>query len=146
MNLDLRRSNRESDFLPISVSVQNGAGGEIISGPFAGKIIDISHHGAKLLMTQVMIESFHIFYSTKENDASYLTIKIDIPPDIVNLSIPARPIWMSIMKHKSIRAFKIGVEFLISSKGQQINDLLEVMRIKQKNRVEHTKGIELNKH
>lgn len=143
MNLDIRRSKRESDFLPITVTAQNGSTGNLLAGPFNGKIIDISRHGARLLMTQVMFNSFHLFYSTKEDDTSYLTLKIDIPPDIVNFTIPARPIWMSLMKHGSIRAFKIGVEFLISAEGQQINELLDVMRIKQESRITQTKQLNL---
>ena len=145
MNLDIRRSKRETDFLPVSVTAQNGSTGDVLAGPFSGKIIDISHHGARLLMTQIMYDSFHLFYSTKEDDSSYLTIKIDIPPDIVNFSVPARPVWMSLMKHESIRAFKIGVEFLISSEGHQINELLDVMKIKQEKRVTQTKTFNLEK-
>lgn len=143
MNLDIRRSKREADFLPVSVTAQNGATGEMLAGPFSGKILDISPHGAKLLMTQVMFNSFHIFYSTKEDDSSHLTIRFDIPPDIVNFNIPARPIWIALMKHESFRAFKIGVEFLISPEGQQITELLEVMKIKQEKRIAITRELNL---
>jgi len=97
-------------------------------------------------MTQIMYDSFHLFYSTKEDDNSYLNIKIDIPPDIVNFTLPARPIWMSLMNHENFRAFKIGVEFLVSAEGQQINDLLNIMKIKQENRVIQTKEFNLEEN
>ncbi|WP_456384819.1 PilZ domain-containing protein [Desulfolithobacter sp.] len=128
MNTDLRRSKRDRVYLPISVSAQDGISGERLAGPFSSRIIDISLHGACLLMTQVMCGSYHIFHTTRENDSSLLLLHIDIPPEIVNLALPARPVWLDIYHQDQIRAFKMGVEFLTSPDGEQMKRLQRLMR------------------
>ncbi len=143
MNLDIRRSKRATDFLPIAVTAQNGLSGDILAGPFSGKVIDISNHGARLLMTQVMMKSFHLFHTTKDNDSAFLMITFNVPPDIIELSVPARPVWMSLLKHESIRAFKVGVEFLISPDGEQMEKLLTSLKKQQKRRQEANGELDL---
>jgi len=134
MKSDLRRSKREEDLIHISVTVQNGVTGDILAGPFPGKILNISRHGACLLMTQVIWETFHIFHLSRDSDSSFILVNINMPPEIKNFSIPARPIWMSLLKHKKIRAFKMGVEFMINPEGEQIKALMSVMKIEHNKR------------
>ncbi len=128
MNTDLRRSKRDSVYLPIAVSAQDGISGGQLAGPFSGRIIDISLHGACLLMTQVMRGSYHVFHTTRENDSSLLLLHIDIPPEIVDLALPARPVWLDIFRQDQIRAFKMGVEFLTSPDGEQMKRLQRIMQ------------------
>lgn len=136
MITDLRRSKRYTDFLPISVSAISGTDKKIIAGPFSGRIIDISRHGACLLMTQVLLRTYHIFHSTKENDSHFLQIQINIPPDLVNFTIPSLPVWIKPFDLDEIKAFRMGVNFLINSDGEQMQRLEQVMRKKQTERDE----------
>lgn len=136
MNTDLRRSKRYNDFLPISVSAISGITKETIAGPFSGRIIDISRHGACLLMTQVLLKTYHVYHSTRENDSNSLQLHINLPPDLINFMIPALPIWLRPFDIEEIKAFRMGVEFLINPDGEQMIRLENVMRKKQVQRDE----------
>ena len=141
---ELRRAKRIVDYLPIGITAVNGVSGENIAGPFSGRIIDISHTGACLLMTQVMIDKFHVFHSTREDDSLFLQLKIDLPPEIKDFTISARPGWMNLFRQDEIRAFKMGVEFLSNPEGRQMKELMKAMARQQKKRAEwwakHTQG------
>jgi len=134
MITDLRRSKRYTDFLPISVSAISGMNKEVVAGPFSGRIIDISRHGACLLMTQVLLKTYHVYQSTKDSDSNSLQLNINIPPDLVDFTIPAMPVWLSPFDLDEIKAFRMGVEFLISPDGEQMLRLESVMRKKQAQR------------
>jgi len=116
-----RQSKRINDYIPVAITVHNETTGKMVAGPFSGKIINISNIGSCLLMRQVMMGSYHIFHSTREDDALFLQVTIDLPPDIVHCKIPARPIWMNLFHQDEIRAFKMGIEFLLNSKREQKN-------------------------
>jgi len=134
MITEMRRSKRVADYLPLVVTAKNGATGQVLAGPFSGRIIDISEHGACLLMTQVMQNGFHVFHSTRENDSWLLQLTMTIPPDRVTFTIGARPIWMDIFRQDQVRAFKMGVEFLAHPQGEQMKRLRQAMRIQQRQR------------
>jgi len=136
MITDLRRSKRYTDFLPISLSAISGVDNSTVAGPFSGRIIDISRHGACLLMTQVLLKSFHVYHSTRDDDTLFLQLNINIPPDLINFAIPARPVWLTPFDLEDIKAFRLGVEFMISPEGEQMKRLENVMRKKQSKRDE----------
>jgi hypothetical protein len=136
MITDLRRSKRYNDFLPISVSAISGTDKKTIAGPFSGRIIDISRHGACLLMTQVLLRTYHVYHTTRENDSRFLQLQINIPPDLVNFTIPALPVWIKPFDIDEIKAFRLGVDFLISPDSEQMQRLEQVMRKKQTERDE----------
>lgn len=123
----LRRSRRYDRFLPISVTAFSGENDSESIGPFSGRIINISRHGACLLMSQVLVNSYHLFHSTKENDSSFLQVTINVQPEIKDCKIPSRPIWMDIFEEGEIRAFRIGVEFMINPEGEQMKSLEQVI-------------------
>lgn len=128
---ELRRSKRYTDFLPISVTAMSGITNSTIAGPFSGRIIDISKNGACLLMTQVLSKTYHIFHSTKEDDSSFLQLHINLPPELVDFVIPARPIWLGPFEIEDIKAYRMGVDFLINPDGEQMARLEKVMMKKQ---------------
>jgi hypothetical protein len=136
MITDLRRSKRYNDFLPISVSAVSGTDTKALAGPFSGRIIDISRHGACLLMTQVLLRTYHVFHTTREHDSRFLQLQINIPPDLVNFTIPALPVWIKPFDIDEIKAFRMGVNFLLSPEGEQMMRLEQVMRKKQPERDE----------
>ena len=131
---ELRRSKRYTDFLPISVSAISGVNNSTIAGPFSGRIIDISRNGACLLMTQVLLKTYHVYHSTKEDDSSFLQLHINLPPDLNDFIIPARPAWLSAFDIEDIKAYRMGVDFMISPDGEQMQRLEKVMMKKQHQR------------
>ena len=113
-----------TDYIPIEVTAQNEITGKMTAGPFSARIINISANGSCLLMDQVMIRNYHIFHSTREDDTRFLQLTINLPPDIVEYTVAARPIWMNLFRQNDIHAFKIGVEFLTDTDKQKIKQLL----------------------
>ncbi|MFZ5798049.1 MAG: PilZ domain-containing protein [Desulfobulbus sp.] len=111
MTADLRRSVRYADFLPISVTVGNISDDMILAGPFSARIVDISHHGACLLFTQVHLHSFHIFHSTRENEQAILHLQIQPPHTRNAIIIPAQPVWLHTEEAGGVKVFRIGVDF-----------------------------------
>ena len=127
MTLEARRSKRYNRFLPIGVIAMDSRKNEVIAGPFPGRIINISRHGACLLMSKVIANSFHLFHSTKENENSCFQLTINIQPEIINCKILGHPLWMDIFREGDIRAFKIGVEFMGNADNKEMLHLEQVV-------------------
>jgi hypothetical protein len=136
MTIEQRRSERIVDFLPLEVHVASGTDGKILAGPFSGRIIDISTHGACLLMTQVMINTFHVFHSTRDLDEAVLRLIIDHPPDLGPHTLSARPVWLDVFRQQEIRAFKMGVEFTEDPEKEQMRKLRAALRHNQDQRAQ----------
>nr|WP_321465043.1 PilZ domain-containing protein [uncultured Desulfobulbus sp.] len=134
MSADSRRSPRLSDYLPLEVLVVHMEDNIFVAGPFAGRIIDISQHGACLLMSQVMQNSFHVFHSTRENDHTILELRISLQPDLEQFLLNARPIWFDLFGQGEIRAFKMGVEFTEHTDKAGMRELQKAIRINQPHR------------
>ena len=134
MITDLRRSRRIPDYLPVSVSACSGINGRKVAGPFSGRIIDISKQGACLLMTQVLQGVYHIFYSTREQQGYVLEIHIDLPEEEASFVVVARPIWMDLFEKSVVKAFKVGVEFLVSPEAGEMRALRAALKKQQKER------------
>ena len=134
MTVEHRRSARITDFLPLEVHVLKKDNAQVLAGPFAGRIIDISRHGACLLMSQVFRDGFHLFHTTRDNDAALLRLTFNQPPDLAGLSLIAVPIWMDLYRLREISAFKMGVNFLENPEAQQMKELQRTIRENQQQR------------
>nr|WP_320010269.1 PilZ domain-containing protein [uncultured Desulfobulbus sp.] len=134
MSADSRRSPRLTDFLPLETQVVELQSGHQLAGPFASRIIDISQHGACLLMSQVMRNGFHVFHSTQERDSCALVLCINLPPNFEYYQILARPIWLDLFQQGEIRAFKMGVEFIEDTNKKEMKELQKALRINQDRR------------
>ena len=128
MIIDLRKSKRNIDYLPVTVNAVNGVDGEAIAGPFSSRIIDFSSGGACLLMTQVLQDRYHIFHSTRENNSTILLLTIAVPPNSEIYEIKARPVWMDKFHQHHVRAFKVGVEFLIHPEGKLMTQIINILK------------------
>ena len=134
MTVEHRRSARITDFLPLEVHVLKKGNAQVLAGPFAGRIIDISMHGACLLMSQVFRDGFHLFHTTRDNDAALLRLTFNQPPDLAGLSLIAVPIWMDLYRLREISAFKMGVNFTENPEAQQMKELQRTIRENQQQR------------
>lgn len=112
MTTELRRSSRYTDFIPITISVGRDNHQPHPVCPLSGRIIDISNHGACLLMTKVMSDNFHFFHSTREDDSSNLQIKIQNHNNSGDMEIAALPVWFDAMKLDDMKVFRMGVDFI----------------------------------
>lgn len=134
MHLDQRRSRRIIDYLPIEVHAAGKKNARCVAGPFSGRIIDISHHGACLLMTQVLRNGFHVFYSTRENNSLLLQLTIDRPPDLDRCTLSAYPVWIDFFQRQQIKAFKMGIEFTEDAERDRVQQLREALHRNQQER------------
>lgn len=134
MTIEHRRSERSVDFLPLEVHAVEAEGGQILAGPFSGRIIDISAHGACLLMTQILDHLFHVFHSTRESGNSLLRLTIDLPPDLAPLLLTARPVWICAFQQREIKAFKMGVEFCDDPASDRMQEVLDMLSREQQRR------------
>lgn len=131
MSIDCRRSPRLIDFLPLEVRVVRDPDNRILAGPFAGRIIDFSRHGACLLMSQVMQNAFHVFHSTREINNAALQLSITLSPDSPEYLLVAHPIWLALFQQEKIRAFKMGVEFTEDPEKETMCALREAIHANQ---------------
>jgi hypothetical protein len=134
MSVESRRSPRLIDYLPLEVHVVHVQDGHLLAGPFAGRIIDISMHGACLLMSQMMHNRFHVFHSTRDNEHAMLRLTINHPPELDRYTIIARPVWMDLFHQQEIRAFKMGVEFTEDAEKDKMQELQQALRANQPQR------------
>lgn len=134
MSVDSRRSPRLTDYLPLEVYVVQVPDDTRIAGPFAGRIIDVSMHGACLLMSQVMQDTFHVFHSTREKDARGLQLCISLLPDLEHCQLHARPVWLDVFQQGEIRAFKMGVEYTEDPGKKKMQELQKALRVNQPQR------------
>lgn len=125
MNSDLRRSKRYNDFLPVWVITQNGISGEKDAGPFSGRVVNISRHGACLLLPLADLDSYEIYRKASRNDSSHIVIKGTYHAEMREWQITARPVWMDPVVEHGVRAYMMGVEFMTSPYGEQMDTLLE---------------------
>lgn len=134
MSVEHRRSPRLTDFLPLEVHVLDRDSTRVLAGPFAGRIIDISMHGACLLMSQVFRDGFHLFHTTRDNDSALLHLTFAQPPDLAGLTLIALPVWMDLYRLRGISAFKMGVDFTENPEAQQMKELQRAIRQNQEQR------------
>ena len=106
------------------------------SGPFAAHLLNVSNHGACLFLGQVMDQTFHVFHSTREDDALCLELcftglagEAGEPP-----AIPARPVWFDVYREARVRGFKMGVEFLVSPDGSRVRTIKRLLAMEREKR------------
>ena len=127
MTHEARRSKRYNRFLPIGITTLDCTSNAVLAGPFPGRVINISRHGACLLMSQVTANSFHMFHSIDENDTMYIQLTINIQPEIINCKIQGRRVWMDVFHEGDIHAYKIGVEFMGDANSDDMLHLEQVV-------------------
>lgn len=127
MSSESRRSKRYTDFTPVAVFVKNQKTGNTLAGPFSGRIVDICSYGACLLMSQLFMDSFHVFHTTREDNSSFLELQVQKQFDIDEIILAARPVWLNTFQRDDFLEQMIGVEFLdIDTQTQHINLIKEL--------------------
>ena len=140
-----RRSKRYIALLPVTVNAINTKG-QHVAGPWSGRIIDLSRHGASLFLTKVMDGTYHICFSVQENSEHLLQIAVNksspgvsdsnsisslqpvVTEDGQAIIIKARPVWMNSYDHEDLVAFKMGVEFIEPPGRKQMSELKKAMK------------------
>jgi hypothetical protein len=95
------------------------------AGPFSGRIINISRHGACLLMSLGDLDAYQVYSSTRKNDSSYIDIHGCIETEADKFNLPARPVWADPIIMDDIRAFKMGVEFMVNPDSEKMDNIID---------------------
>ncbi|MCL7488565.1 MAG: PilZ domain-containing protein [Desulfobulbaceae bacterium] len=127
MNSDLRRSKRYNDFIAVSILARNQVNGNGEADSSVGRIINISRHGACLLMPLGAPEACDVYRSTSKKDSIRLEIRGGMDPGLDVFMLAARPIWMDPFILDDIRAFKMGVDFTSGTETDQADIIIDNM-------------------
>ncbi len=140
-----RRSKRYIALLPVTVDAVD-LKGKHVAGPWSGRIIDLSRHGASLFLTRVMDGTYHICFSVQENREHLLEIAVSqsspgasdtnsvssLKPIVTEngkeIILKARPVWMNSYDHEDLVAFKMGVEFIDQPDRKDMAELKKAMK------------------
>jgi hypothetical protein len=115
--------------LPVEITAQHAGTRKIMAGPLQGKLFDFSKHNACLLTSQIMDETYHLFYSTQEDNLLFLNIFFDKNPSLGEpCRLTALPLWFNIFQQGQIRNFIMGVEFTRNTEEKTVKKLLAKQR------------------
>ena len=117
------------NYLPIEITAQHADTGKIMAGPLRGRLFDLSKNAACLLMSEIMDDTYHIFYSTQEDNLLFLNLFFGLPsaPDEQfneHFKITAVPLWFNIFQQGQIRNFIMGVKFTRNIEEKIMRELL----------------------
>ncbi len=96
----------------VKISLQERKSGELLSDSCCAVMVDISVGGACLVLSQMLLEGRHLFFSTLDSDRYHLVLEINNPGSSdESFSISARSVWMDSCHYKKLPAFKMGLCF-----------------------------------
>ncbi len=96
----------------VRVSLQDNESGELLPGSCFGVMVDISEGGACLVLTKMLLEGKHLFFSTLDNELNRLVLRIENPESSdETFVLSARSVWMDSCRYQNTAAFKIGLCF-----------------------------------
>lgn len=109
----LSRLLRSETEYRVKISMQERGRGELLPGePLACVMVNISREGACLVLSKILLEGRHLFFTTLNNDQYHLVILLANPETgEESFAIPASSVWMDSCIYKKQPAFKIGLCF-----------------------------------
>jgi hypothetical protein len=124
MTREKRRAERIKVRVPVSVLLLDDKTNTILAGPVQGEARNFSPMGLALSLTNIRIDSYHIFFTCQDNPSHILKIGFQLPAQVDEaIEVPARPIWYDRDKQSSEKRALLGVEFLLTPKDRLIKKL-----------------------
>ena len=97
----------------VTIGLQDRQSGLRLPGRCSGVIVDISEGGVCLVLSQILLERKHLFFSTLDSERYHLDLRIINPLDSdESFVISARSVWMDSCHHEKLPAFKMGICFV----------------------------------
>lgn len=111
--------------VPVEVTAEHAGTGSVMAGPLCGRLFDLTKNKACLLMNQIMDDTYHLFYSTQEDNLLFLNIYFDLTSPLdEHCKVTALPLWFNIFKQGQVRSFIMGVEFTRNTDEKTVKKLL----------------------
>ncbi len=96
----------------VGIRLQESDSGDFMPGLCSGVMVNISRGGVCLVLSQMLLEGKHLFFSALDSDRYNLVLLIDNPESGEHsFAIPARSVWMDSCHYDNAPAFKIGLCF-----------------------------------
>ncbi len=96
----------------VEIRLQENGGGGFLPGICEGILVNVSREGACIVLSQMLLEGRHLFFSTLNSERYHLVLLIKNPQAGDEcFEVPARSAWMDSCYYKDGPAFKIGVCF-----------------------------------
>lgn len=107
----------ESEYT-VTIGLQERQSGLCLPGKCCGVILDISEGGVCLVLTQILLEGKHLFFSTLDSARYHLVLGVANPHSVEeSFVISARSVWMDSCHYKKLPAFKVGICFVDRQKN-----------------------------
>ena len=101
----------------IGIRLQESKSGVFMPGLRSCVMVNISRGGVCLVLSQMLLERKHLFFSALDSDQYNLVLLIDNPESSEqSFAIPARSVWMDSCHYENAPAFKIGLCFFEQQK------------------------------
>jgi hypothetical protein len=110
------RSPRVSVEIPISIFLKDRDSGVISRESLSGVLVQLSKGGARAVVSKVMLDGNHIFFSTLEHKRFYLYIPSFSIGNQGKYELNAISAWMDSCIFDGQPSFKIGMNFLDQQK------------------------------
>lgn len=114
MEKERRRFKRFSVERSGTLHLCRGVQGEKLSRPVTCQIVNLSRHGACLLISRVIMDNYHLFFSPLESEEYilHLDVKLNEESQDESLFLPMKPVCFDRILNEDHKPFKIGVEFI----------------------------------
>lgn len=123
MSTDQRHEQRHKEFIPVSVTALDTGKGRRQSGPLGCRLINISRHGACLLMSAAAAGVEGLTATSANGKNSLLEIRGALPGDETPFTLSARAVWSSPMIIDDMQGWQMGVQFADQLEEGQIQAL-----------------------
>ncbi len=102
----------------VTIGLQERQSGLRLPGKCSAVMVDISEGGLCLVLSQILLERKHLFFSTLDSDRYRLVLGIANPHSVEeSFVISARSVWMDSCHYKKLPAFKLGICFVDRQKN-----------------------------
>ena len=126
-NKDRRRAPRSAAGLQVELVLYDNRAENILAGPSAAFIRDISRYGAGLILPRIRVNNHHLFYEPYEK-SSLLYLEKGRPDDSRTLSIQVEPKWYRVEDEETIPLSCLGIEFIKAKSGDDISRLRKMAK------------------
>jgi hypothetical protein len=126
-NKDKRRADRSAAGLQVELVLFDNSEENILAGPSAAFIRDISRYGASLILSRIWVNNHHLFYESYET-SSLLYLEKGGPDASRTLSIQVQPKWYRLEADEEGHFFCIGVEFIKAKRADDISQLRKMAK------------------
>ncbi len=106
------RSPRINFEIPIKIYFLERNSGKLSQEYLPGFLLNLSRGGACIIVSKVMLEGKHIFFSTQNQKRYYLFFNDNAAENDEQIDIKGFSVWMDRCDFRGKHFFKIGLEFL----------------------------------